>query len=206
MIYSLLTSILNTLLNFLATFNSRMNSLEMQLSSIEGTLKEIRVEQIRQGAEQNIILNEILQQLQPPPAVGLSVTFVSDSINNSINNNKEGNNMNTNSKAALDFQLLDDGTATATVSFLDSKANPTAAPIGAAPAVFTSSDPAISVTPTGPLTASLTPNALATGVIITATVSVTDPAGIAPPSTLTGQGNPIDVVAGSATSLAIAEQ
>jgi hypothetical protein len=51
------------------------------------------------------------------------------------------------------------------------------------------------------MSATLTPTGLATGVIITATATLAD--GV---TTITGSGNPIDVVAGAATAFQIAEQ
>lgn len=106
--------------------------------------------------------------------------------------------------AVLDFQLLDNGTATATVTgALDAAGNAVPLPIGLSPVVFTSSSPAISVGATNPdgVSVPLTPTALATGVVITATATEAD--GV---TTLTGNGTPIDVVTGPAASLAIAEQ
>jgi hypothetical protein len=200
MIYTMLQTILNTLIDFISDVNSQFNNFALILINQQQQLTNIQNVQ----TEQTKLLEQILQQLQPPLATALVITFTSDD----QNKEKEENNMDKNkaTKAGVDFQLLDNGTATATVSFVDSVGNPTVAPNGAAPATFTSSDPSITVSATGPLTATLTPTALATGVIITASVVVTDPTGVNPPVTLTGSGNPIDVVAGAASALSIAEQ
>ena len=106
-------------------------------------------------------------------------------------------------KATVDFQLLDNGTATATITgALDAAGNTVPVPAGTTVPVWTSSNPAITVVAAADgMSAKLTPAAIATGVIITATATLAD--GV---TVLSGSGNPIDVVAGAASQFAIAEQ
>jgi hypothetical protein len=104
-------------------------------------------------------------------------------------------------KATVAFNLQDNGTATATASPIDSVNNATTLPAGVVP-VATSSDPAVTVDqsadPSG-LTAKLTPSgALATGVVITFNATMPD-------STVISGSGTVNVVAGPASSLAIAE-
>jgi hypothetical protein len=100
----------------------------------------------------------------------------------------------------LDFQLPDTGTGTATLTPVDAKGNPTTLPAGTSVPTWTSSNVAITVTPAADgMSATLTPTALATGVIIAA--SATLPNG----TTITGQGDPIDVVAGPAAGFKMVE-
>lgn len=73
------------------------------------------------------------------------------------------------------FNLLDDGTATATLSFLDKKGNGIPAPTGVT-VVWTSSDTNVGVAPASDgLTAGLTPvGVLESGATITAVATLAD--------------------------------
>jgi hypothetical protein len=201
MIYTMLQTILTTLLNFISDVNSNFININISLQNYQSKLNSIELVQ----QEQTKLLEQILQQLQPPPATGIIISFVSNE------SQEEKDNMTNKAKATkagVDFQLLDNGTATATVSFVDSVGNPTSTPVGAAPAVYTSSNPAVvsvGATNADGVSATLTPLSLGTGVIVSATVTVTDPTGVNPPVTLSGSGNPIDVIAGAASALAISE-
>jgi hypothetical protein len=114
-------------------------------------------------------------------------------------------------KASLGFQLLDNGTALATVSFVDSLGEPTTAPTGSTSAsVFTSSDPEVSVTAnpdglTAAVAAVVSPGApLSQNVTVTAVTTITNSDGSTiGPFTSTDQ---VNVVSGgpAGTSIAIA--
>jgi hypothetical protein len=113
-------------------------------------------------------------------------------------------------KASIDFKLLDNGTATATLSFIDSVGEPTTLPVGATISVpsWASSDPSVVVVPAADgLSAAVspaTPPTLIDGVTLTAgTATITN----ADSSTetlaaVTSEG--IDVIAGGPTGFAIA--
>jgi hypothetical protein len=104
--------------------------------------------------------------------------------------------------AGVDFVLLDNGKATATLTPVDSVGNPTTLPAGTPPPVWASSDPAVTVTPAADgLSAALAPSgSLATGVVITATATLPDG------TVITGTGDPIDVVPGTVSAFKIVEQ
>jgi hypothetical protein len=137
-------------------------------------------------------VGKILEILTPPPPVAFRVTLTEgeDHMAKAVN-------------ATMDFQLLDNGSATATLTPIDSVGEPTTLPAGVVPA-WSSSDPAVVVVPAADgMSAALAPASppvLATGVVITA--SATLPSGAA----ITGSGNPIDVVAGGPAGFSIAEQ
>lgn len=161
--------------------------------------QNLKLAEIQQAlTQQGETLQTILDYLQPPSAVAFEITY-------------EGETIMAKRKATVDFQLLDNGTAKATLTPIDAAGNPTSMPAlqagqagapGASVPAWTSSNPAITVAAAADgLSATLTPTSLATGVIITATATLAD--GV---TVLTGSGNPIDVVAGTATAFAIAEQ
>jgi hypothetical protein len=171
-----------------------MSILDRILSDVDST---------RAIAESNAAkLDQILAILNEDPITGASITLT------------EGAKMLAKkaSKAAAigDFQLLDNGTATATISFVDSVGEPTAPVAGATVATnVTSSDPGIvvaldstgliiTVSPASPL-----PTPLPTGVTITAVPTISNPDG----STLgpfTAVSQPIDLVAGGPAGASIA--
>jgi len=107
-------------------------------------------------------------------------------------------------KAIVDFRMLDNGSATATLTPVDVAGLPTTLPDGTPPPSWASRDPAVVVTPAADgMSATLapaTPPVLATGVIITASTTLPDGTAIS------GSGNPIDVVAGGPTGFQITEQ
>lgn len=117
----------------------------------------------------------------------------------------------TGAKAKVDFVLQDNGTATGTISFVDSVGEPTVTQTGATVATNpVSSDPGVvvSVDATGLVLtiapASPVPNPLPVGVTITATVIITNPD--ASTITLTAVSDPIDVVAGGPAGASISLQ
>ena len=81
-------------------------------------------------------------------------------------------------KAAVDFQLLDNGTVKFTFTPVDSVGNKTTLPAGTPALSYSSSDPALTVAPDPAdasgfgLSAIGTPNALATGVIVTGSTTL----------------------------------
>ena len=159
-------------------------------------------------------LDQLLLDVEPSPlspAVGFVVSVT-------ILNSQGEATMAKATKAAVDFQVLDSGKVLFTASVVDAAGNPPnppGLPAGTATPVWTSSDPTILavasdaatlaaltppvVDPTG-LTAVGTPVALGTGVVVS--VSAAPPTGAA----LTGSANPVDVEAGPAAALVVAEQ
>jgi len=114
-------------------------------------------------------------------------------------------------KAAVDFQLLDDGTARLTATALDKKGLATKLPDGIV-ASWKSSAPGLVITqdlvadPTG-LTATAAPSdppVLVTGAIPTVSADNV-PQEDGTTATITGDGNPIDIVAGPAGTFVVAE-
>ena len=176
-----LAQLLETILTAVLGVRQTQSEQNLELAEIQAAL-----------AAQNQTLQTLLAILQPPtpePA-SFDITFERD------------NAMATKRKATVDFQLLDNGTATATLTPVDAAGNPTPMQTGTTVPVWTSSNPAITVVAAADgMSATLTPTGLATGVIITATATLAD--GV---TTITGSGNPIDVVAGAATAFQIAEQ
>ena len=173
-----IAQLLETILNAVLGVRQTQSQQNLELAEIQISLQA-----------QNQTLQTLLAILQPPSPVILKITF------------KE-NIVMAKQKATVDFQLLDNGTATATLTPVDAAGNPTSMPTGASTPVWTSSNPAIIIAPAADgMSATLTPTGLATGVVITATATLADGT-----TTLTGSGNPIDVVAGAATAFAISEQ
>ena len=137
------------------------------------------------------------------------------------NTNTEKENINTMSsltkqtnkpKGKLKFVLADNGTATGTISFVDAVSAPTSPASGATVATtLTSSSPAIGFTtdPTGlivtatPVTPPVLP--LATGVIVTASVTVTNTDGsVLGPFSCDNSADPMNVTATGPTGASIA--
>lgn len=116
-----------------------------------------------------------------------------------------------NAKAKLDFVLVDNGTATGTISFVDSAGEATVPQTGATidtnpassdPGVVVSVDSTgliLTITPATPL-----PTPLPVGVTITATVLITNTDGTI--ITLTATSAPLDVVAGGPAGASISLQ
>ena len=105
-------------------------------------------------------------------------------------------------KASLDFQLLDSGQATATLSPVDAADIPTTLPAGTPVPTWTSSDPGITVTAAADgmsaTVAPASPPVMVTAAVITATTT------LASGTVLTGTSDPIDVVGGGPTGFKIA--
>jgi len=111
----------------------------------------------------------------------------------------------------VDFSLLDNGTATGTISFVDAVGEPTSPAAGATVSTTaTSSDPGVTVSvdatglvlaiaPANPL-----PNPLPTGVVITAAITITNTDGTV--LNFTATSTPIDVIAGGPAGASIALQ
>lgn len=148
---------------------------------------------IKANQDQEIaLLKQVLAAVLPPPPVSFTVTLES---------NPGELSMGRIAKATLDFQLLDNGSATATLSAVDSVGEPTTFPAGST-AVYTPSDPSIVASVgadglTGTITPA-TPPVLATGV--TVSVVVTLPGG----ATLSAVSPAIDVIAGGPAGFSIA--
>lgn len=176
----------------IATITTLVNNVQ---SSCNNILQVLQTIQSNQSTELDI-LKQILGAVTEPNA---PVGFQVDEILNSI---KEGNKRMAKAvKAGVDFQLQDNGTATATLTPVDAAGNPTTMPVGASVPSWTSSSTAVSVSPAADgMTATLTPTALATGVVISASSTLSDG------TSISGSGNPIDVVAGPATGFQIQEQ
>jgi hypothetical protein len=135
----------------------------------------------------------IFQAVSPPPPKTFKIIFTGDT------------NMNNKAKASLDFQLADNGTANATISFVDAAGLPTALASGQTASVPTwvPSATSIVVTPAAnglsAVVAPATPPVLATDVTVTVsaiTITNADGTTIVLPA-VTSEG--IDVV-GSAVA------
>ena len=115
-------------------------------------------------------------------------------------------------KASLDFTLLDNGTGTATLSFIDSLQEPTVAPPGSTVASqFTSSSPQVSVTGaadgmSAALAAVVNPgDPLQTGIIVSVSTTITLADGTTVLGPFTANGAPIDIIAGGPAGVQLVE-
>lgn len=147
-------------------------------------------------------LDKIIGYLIPPPPVKFIVSITS---NQPLTKEQQ---MAKVRKATVDFQLLDNGTATLTATPVDSVGIPTTLPAGSGAGVWTSSNPGLVVTvnpnDASGLTATVAPAqppALLTGAVCT--ISVLLPDGV---TTITGNSDPIDIIAGGATGFTVVEQ
>jgi hypothetical protein len=192
----------NTLkaLRFLAGFAASLAAIQTTQASDELTVIAALDGLSKALQEVQSQLGQIIQILTPAQVAGTRITI------------ENGDNMASKAKASaagMDFQLLDSGKAVATISFIDAAGLPTTAQVGATiDSAWTSSDPAVVVTGRSDgLNADLAPSVppvLATGVIVTATTTITNSDG----STLgpfTATGDPIDVVVGGPAGMKIAE-
>ena len=174
------------------------------------TVLEATTQVLANQAAQQAQLDSITQTLQlilsavagPATPAGVVITLTEGALKNMA---KKA------AGAAVDFQILDNGTATATLSFVDSLGEPTTIQSGATVSTtWTSSDPEISATGSADglsaaLAAVVASGApLSTGVVITAVTTVTNPDGstVGP---FTATGDPIDVIAGGPAGVQIAE-
>ena len=119
---------------------------------------------------QQIQILAAIAQITPPPAKTFKITF-SNGVTNMVKN----------AKASLDFQLADNGTATATISFFDAANLPTNLAAGQTASVptWTPSASSVVVTPAATgltaVVAPATPPVLATDVTITvSTITITN--------------------------------
>jgi hypothetical protein len=174
--------------------NVILEAIQASETALAGFLEAVLAGQTKQQA----ILQQILNLVSPPPPVGFSITITTQGDNSMA------------LKAGLDITLLDSGTATATLGFVDSVGIATSLPAGSTVAgqVWSSSNPAIVVTPSADgLSAALapsTPPVLATAVTISVSAgTVTNADGTT--ETVTGAtSQPIDVVAGGPAGFSLA--
>lgn len=109
--------------------------------------------------------------------------------------------------ATVDFQIQDDGTVKFTATPVDHLGNATTLKSGTPPLAWVSDNPALTLAadPNDQSGFALsqigTPTTLATGVNVSC--STTQPGDAAP---ISGAATPLDIVAGSATALTVAEQ
>lgn len=115
-------------------------------------------------------------------------------------------------KASLDFTLLDNGTGTATLSFVDSLQEPTVAPAGSTvTSSFSSSSPQVSVTGaadgmSAALAAVVNPgDPLQTGIIVSVSTTITLADGTTVLGPFAAQGAPIDIIAGGPAGVQLVE-
>ncbi len=143
-------------------------------------------------------LDQILAILtEPAPVDGAEITFAKEQ-------NDMGKALHHGARGKMKFVLNDNGTATGTISFIDSVGAPTAPVAGATiSTTATSSDPGVttSVDATGLLVtaapASPLPNPLPQGVVISASVTITNPdATVLGPFTCDNSADPLNVTAG----------
>lgn len=140
-------------------------------------------------------LDQILAILtEPAPVDGAEITFKENDMSK----------LHHTSKGKLKFVLNDNGSATGTISFVDSVGAVTTPAVGATiSTTATSSDPGVttSVDATGLLVtatpASPLPNPLPQGVVISASVTITNPdATVLGPFTCDNSADPLNVTAG----------
>jgi len=140
-------------------------------------------------------LDQILAILnEPAPIEAADLTFKDNDMSKPLHHS---------SKGKMKFVLNDNGTATGTITFTDSVGVPTTPAAGATVATnVTSSDPGVTVavdatglivtaTPVVPI-----PSPIPTGVIVTASVTITNPDGtVLGPFTCDDSGDPLNVTA-----------
>lgn len=169
------------------------------LLKIQEDVGSIKIQQgqiQQQLATANVALAKILEAIIPPPPKTFKITLI-------------GQIMNKKATASLDFQLADNGTAAATITFIDAAGLPTTLGTGQTASVptWTPSSAAIVVTPAAnglsATVAPATPPVLATDVTITVsaiTVTNADSTTISLPS-VTSEG--IDVVGSAVAGFSI---
>lgn len=144
------------------------------LSAIQASLATLPL--IEQHLARIVIL------LSPAKAVAFAITLT------------PGDQMPKKNAVGIDFTIFENGMATATLTPVDAKGDPTSEPLDAAGnpvvPVWTASDPDIGISPSSDgLSALLTAGTTAiTGATVTATATLTDG------STISGTSDPIDVV------------
>lgn len=147
-------------------------------------------------------LDQIIKILtEEPPIAGAEINF----------EESEMKPLHHSAKGKLKFVLNDNGTATGTISFLDSVGVPTAPAAGATVATTaTSSDPGVtaSVDATGLIVtaapASPLPSPLPQGVVISCSVSITNTDGsVLGPFTCDDSADPLNVTAGGPAGASI---
>ena len=172
--------------------SSTVNGLSDRVSSIN--LRLLNIE--RQLAQQKEALDKLIALLTPSPDV------VSFDVTETAVKNKQERIMSKMKDAAVDLQIQDDGTVKYVFTPKDSMGQTTTLPAGVVPS-YSSSDPALGVSPdpadTTGLTAIGKPSAIATGIVVT--ISVTKPDG----TTVTKDAPPVDIVPGTVSSFAVAE-
>jgi len=146
-------------------------------------------------------LDQVLAILNAPdPIAGADITF-----------EENMSKLHHSSKGKLKFVLNDSGTATGTISFVDAAGAPTAPATGATVATtVTSSDPGVtaSVDATGLIVtaapASPLPSPLPQGVVITASVTITNTDGsVLGPFSCSDSADPLNVTAGGPAGASI---
>jgi len=177
------------------------NEITSTASLIAGQLEAQQNILVQMTATLAKIEKAVLYEPGPPVAAVLTVRTIGDeTMQNKV------------LKAAQDLQLLDNGSAVATITFVDSVGEPTTAQAGATiVTVWTSSDPGVAVTGRADgLNADVKPTitdpnaALPTGVTLSASTTITNLDGtVLGPFTSTG--DPIDVVAGGPAGTKITE-
>ena len=181
------------------------SKLESQVQNCQATIAgQLEAQQnilVQMTATLAKIQKAVLYEPGPPVAAVLTVRTIGDeTMQNKV------------LKAAQDLQLLDSGSAVATITFVNSVGEPTTAAAGATVAtVWNSSDPGVAVTGRADgLNADVKPTitdpnaALPTGVTLSASTTITNLDGtVLGPFTSTG--DPIDVVAGGPPGTKITE-
>ena len=181
---------MSTALGTLTTTTTELLKLVGQLAKAEQVLNEK--------------LDEVLVLLEPPPLVAFVVSIT---INGPDGSPSKEQSMAAAKKATVDFQVLDNGTVKCVATPVDAMGNPPnppGLPAGSsAPAWKSSDDSAISIAldpaDASGLTLIGTPLKLATGITISVSCALADG------TTITGDGDPIDVVAGPAGGFAVSE-
>jgi hypothetical protein len=203
-LYLMLTRILQKLDEVLADVNPQGVSLGTRLEQVQSQLQDLanvvgslqttvgQLEQQMTSVLQTVAT--LLQEITPPTPVVFKLQFTEGSAE-----------MAKVASGKLKFNILDNGTATATLTPVDAAGVAVPWPSDASAITWTSSNPAVVVTPstTNNLQAAVAPASpptLATGVVITAQGTLADGTVVKGDNS----ADPINVVAGPAGSFVIA--
>jgi hypothetical protein len=185
-------AMLKVISDFLKQILSQLQAFVSPAREVGAALLRIEANQETELANQErglVLLAKILEVLTPPAPVRFRIAL--------------GEVMAKVTKATVDFQINENGTATATLVPVDANGNDTSMPAGASVPVWTASDPDISVAQAADgMSAVFTAGTTAiTAATATATSTLADG------TTLTGTTDPIDVIPnppGAATRFRIA--
>jgi hypothetical protein len=158
-------------------------------------LNVIETEQRAQGVK----LDQILAILRNPVPTGLVVTEAVIQ--------PTGEHMSKVKTAAVDLQILENGTVQFTFTPVDASGNPTTLPAGTPPLTYVSSSPALTLAPSPADTSGFGLIAIGTGIAVATGVVVTGQTTLAGATApISGSAAPVDIVAGGPVGFTVAEQ